>query len=108
MPSSVAEQLNLPAATPTVVLATAHPAKFPHTLTGEWPTCRHGLSTLMTDQERITHLPNDAARIEAYVAAQRAAGTRGAGMTAEMTRLSNGMRVVTQHMPHVETASLGV
>jgi predicted Zn-dependent peptidase len=29
-------------------------------------------------------------------------------MTAEITKLSNGMRVVSQHMPHVETASLGV
>jgi predicted Zn-dependent peptidase len=29
-------------------------------------------------------------------------------MTAEVTKLSNGMRVVSQHMPHVETASLGV
>ena len=29
-------------------------------------------------------------------------------MTTATTRLANGVRVVTQHMPHVETASLGV
>ena len=29
-------------------------------------------------------------------------------MTCELTRLSNGLRVVTNHMPHVETVSLGV
>jgi predicted Zn-dependent peptidase len=29
-------------------------------------------------------------------------------MSGEITKLSNGMRVVTTHMPHVETASLGV
>jgi predicted Zn-dependent peptidase len=29
-------------------------------------------------------------------------------MTCELTRLSNGLRVVTHHMPHVETVSLGV
>jgi predicted Zn-dependent peptidase len=29
-------------------------------------------------------------------------------MTSELTRLPNGLRVVTHHMPHVETVSLGV
>ena len=29
-------------------------------------------------------------------------------MTGTITRLANGVRVVTQHMPHVETVSLGV
>ncbi len=29
-------------------------------------------------------------------------------MTIEMTTLANGLRVVTCHMPHLETASLGV
>jgi predicted Zn-dependent peptidase len=39
---------------------------------------------------------------------RRAGAIQGYGMNAEITKLSNGMRVVTQHMPHVETASLGV
>ncbi|HJZ44181.1 MAG TPA: pitrilysin family protein, partial [Hyphomicrobiaceae bacterium] len=29
-------------------------------------------------------------------------------MTAEVTKLANGLRVVSYHMPHVETVSLGV
>ncbi len=29
-------------------------------------------------------------------------------MTVETTTLNNGLRVVTEHMPHLETASLGV
>ena len=29
-------------------------------------------------------------------------------MTSEVTRLKNGLRVVSHHMPHVETVSLGV
>ena len=29
-------------------------------------------------------------------------------MTTEITRLNNGMRVVSHHMPHLETVSLGV
>jgi threonine synthase len=54
---------------PTVVLATAHPAKFQHTLTGAWPDLPPRLSTLMQDPERMTKLANDAGKIEAYVAA---------------------------------------
>jgi threonine synthase len=59
----------LPASSsPTVVLATAHPAKFPHTLTGDWPPLPPRLSSLMRDPERMTKLANDAGKIEAYVA----------------------------------------
>ena len=29
-------------------------------------------------------------------------------MTTELARLPNGLRVVSHHMPHVETVSLGV
>jgi threonine synthase len=62
---------------PIVVLATAHPAKFPHTLTHAWPTLPPRLGTLMTDKERMTPLPNDVTKIEQYVEAHaRAAGTK--------------------------------
>jgi threonine synthase len=64
-----AEKAGLPHATPAVVLATAHPAKFPHTLTGEWPPLPPRLASLMTDKERITQLPNDVSKIEDYVVA---------------------------------------
>ncbi len=54
---------------PIAVLATAHPAKFPHTLTGDWPALPQRLATLMTDTERMIKLPNDIAKIEHYVEA---------------------------------------
>ena len=38
----------------------------------------------------------------------RTSYVRSRSMTTEMTRLANGMRVVTHHMSHVETVSLGV
>ncbi len=69
-------------ASPVVVLATAHPAKFPHTLTGAWPALPPRLSTLMTDPERMAQLPNDATKIEHYVAAHSRAARDGAKDTA--------------------------
>jgi threonine synthase len=65
---------------PVAVLATAHPAKFPHTLTGAWPALPPRLATLMTDPERMTPLPNDVTKIEHYVATHaRAANTEARG-----------------------------
>jgi threonine synthase len=72
-----ADKLKLPAHIPTIILATAHPAKFPHTLTGAWPTLPPRLHRLMTDQERITQLPNDVSTIEAYVLAHARQGGGG-------------------------------
>jgi threonine synthase len=62
-----ADKLQIVSPVPTVVLATAHPAKFPHTLTGKWPPLPPRLDSLMTDPERITQLPNDVSKIEGYV-----------------------------------------
>jgi threonine synthase len=56
---------------PRVVLATAHPAKFPDALqaiTGKRPPLPPRLATLMSDPERITSLPNDLAAVERFVA----------------------------------------
>jgi threonine synthase len=53
-----------------VVLATAHPAKFPDTIEsvlGERPVLPPGLASLMTERERITVLPNDLAAVQRYV-----------------------------------------
>jgi threonine synthase len=65
-----AEQV-LPAdATPQVVLATAHPAKFPDTIeaiTGERPRLPARLATLMTDTERCAVLPNDLTAVERFI-----------------------------------------
>jgi threonine synthase len=55
---------------PEVVLATAHPAKFPEAMrgiTGEHPALPPRLSSLMSDPERIQRLPNDLRAVEDYV-----------------------------------------
>ncbi len=53
-----------------VVLATAHPAKFPdamHSITGAWPRLPDRLASLMTDRERIDVVANDLSNVEAYI-----------------------------------------
>ncbi len=62
---------------PSVVLSTAHPAKFPDTMQailGERPALPPRLSTLMTDEERFTVLPNDLAAVESFIEERAAAG----------------------------------
>ncbi len=66
--------------TPHVVLATAHPAKFPdaiESIVGERPPLPPRLAALMTDPERIAVLPNDLAAVQRFVA-QRAEARKGA------------------------------
>lgn len=58
---------------PTVVLATASPAKFPEALvgiTGEHPALPSRLSHLLADPERMAHLANDLPAVEAFVKAK--------------------------------------
>jgi threonine synthase len=58
------------AATPLVVLATAHPAKFPDAVqeaTGIHPALPPHLHTLLTLKERYDTLGNDAATIKTYI-----------------------------------------
>lgn len=62
-------------AAPIVVLATAHPAKFPDALeqiTGVRPGLPERLASLLTDEERIPKLPNDLAEVQAFIRAHRA------------------------------------
>lgn len=57
-------------AVPMVALATAHPAKFPDAVekaTGVRPALPERLGDLLTRPERMTHLPNDLAGVEAFV-----------------------------------------
>ena len=71
-----AGKAQLPQSTPQVVLATAHPAKFPDALesiTGERPALPQRLSTLLSAPERITVLPNDLTSVKQFVAAHTAA-----------------------------------
>lgn len=65
-------------AVPTVVLSTAHPAKFPDAvqeITGILPPLPPRLSHLMSDAERMTPLPADPRAVEAFIA--RAIGVAG-------------------------------
>lgn len=67
---SVAERAGLDPATPTVVLATAHPAKFPDAVeaaSGVRPELPVHLAELMNAPERINQLPNDLGELEAFV-----------------------------------------
>ncbi len=62
---------------PTVVLATAHPAKFPDAVaaaTGVRPALPPRLSDLFEREERYTVLPNDLAAVQAFVASRCRAG----------------------------------
>ncbi len=55
---------------PHVILATAHPAKFPdamRAITGNHPALPERLHTLMSDPERFTVLQNDIAAVESHI-----------------------------------------
>jgi threonine synthase len=63
--------------TPCVVLATAHPAKFPdamEAIAGRHPALPPRLASLMTAPERFAVLPNDLAALENFVARQAGEG----------------------------------
>jgi threonine synthase len=56
---------------PMLTMATAHPAKFPDAVeraTGERPVLPEHLADLLDRPEHTTHLPNDLAAVEAFVA----------------------------------------
>lgn len=67
-------------ATPMIVLGTAHPAKFPAAVeaaSGVEPELPTHLADLMERQERLTLLPNDLGKVEAFVR-EHARAVRGA------------------------------
>jgi threonine synthase len=69
---AAAREYHMDPAVPMVVLATAHPAKFPDAVeqaTGVRPDLPDGLADLMDLPERAVDMPNDAAQVEAYVRA---------------------------------------
>ena len=70
-----------PGSAPEIILATAHPAKFPDALEAiarVRPPLPQRLGRLLTERERITPLPNDPAAIEAYVERHARAAAKGA------------------------------
>lgn len=69
-------------ATPQIVLATAHPAKFPdtiETILGERPELPPRLASLMTDEERTTLLPNDLRTVESFIGQHAGAAAEQVG-----------------------------
>ncbi|MCL4767963.1 MAG: threonine synthase [Hyphomicrobiaceae bacterium] len=67
----IAAERCLPAGTtPQIVLATAHPAKFPdamEAILGERPALPPRLASLMSDQERLSVLANDLGAVERFI-----------------------------------------
>jgi threonine synthase len=73
-------QLEHDPATPSVVLATAHPAKFPDAVkraTGLHPALPPHLADLLSRKEHFTVLPNDLATLEAFIATHSRIGAQG-------------------------------
>lgn len=59
-------------AVPRIIMATAHPAKFPDAVqaaTGQRPALPPAMANLYDKQERYTELPSDLARVQDYVRA---------------------------------------
>ncbi len=66
---------------PAIVLATAHPAKFPdaiEAITGEKPPLPPGFEHLMTDKEQFAVVPNSLAAVEEFVLDHSRAASEGA------------------------------
>ena len=66
--------------TPTICLATAHPAKFPDAVeqaTGVRPPLPAALADLLRRPEQVTQLPNDLAAVKAFVRASAANQNEG-------------------------------
>ena len=97
---------------PNIVLSTAHPAKFPDAVEaacGVRPQLPAWLDGLMTKSEHITVMKNDSAEvgeIRALGKPRREAGS--CRMSVDVTKLPSGLTIVTDTMPHLETAALGV
>jgi threonine synthase len=79
--ATVAEKVPGDPAVPRVVLATAHPAKFPDAVeaaTGVRPQLPPYLADLPERRERVTQLPNELAAVQAFVASRSRAGREAA------------------------------
>jgi threonine synthase len=78
---AAAEQARVPADAALVVLATAHPAKFPDAVekaTGRRPVLPPRLSDLYEREERLSVLPNDLATVQSFVTARARAAQEAA------------------------------
>ena len=78
---AVAEKESAEAETPTIVLATAHPAKFPDAVeraTGIRPALPDWLAELPHRPERVTVLPVDQSAVERFIVSASRAAREGA------------------------------
>ena len=109
---AVAEKETRDPAVPMVVLGTAHPAKFPDAVEA---AC--GVAPGAAGLARRSHRAAGARRPccrpirrgrTIHPGGQPCRARRSCRMSVEVTRLPSGLAVVTDAMPHLETASLGV
>ncbi|GAA0003476.1 hypothetical protein BRDID11002_34770 [Bradyrhizobium diazoefficiens] len=109
---AVADRDTTDTTVPSIVLSTAHPAKFPDAVEaacGQRPQLPAWLDGLMTKSEHMKVMKNDQAEVERFVlSVSRAAKTGSCRMSVEISKLASGLTVVTDKMPHLETAALGV
>ena len=94
---------------PMVALGTAHPAKFPDAVraaTGVAAPLPAHLADLFERRERFDVLPNDVDAVAPFHPRPRPR-REWKSMAVESTELASGLRVVTDAMPGLETASLG-
>ena len=96
---------------PQVVLATAHPAKFPETMeaiTASRPAAAAG-SRISDDCHGAHHGAAERPRRRPALRPSKPQRRRREPyMSRNYTELPNGLRVVSHHMPHLETVSMGV
>jgi threonine synthase len=72
---AAARQMDRPAGVPTVILSTAHPAKFPDAVTraiGSPPPVPPALAAVMDLPEKLEILPNDRALIRQFISSRLA------------------------------------
>ena len=97
---------------PNIVLSTAHAAKFPDAVEaacGVRPQLPAWLDGLMTRREEVKIMRNDQAEVETIHPLGQPCRQAGSSlMGVEVTKLPTGLTVVTDTMPHLETAALGV
>ena len=108
---AVAEKESARSAMPMVVLSTAHAAKFPDAVEaacGVRPALPEWLADIETAGARH-RAAGRSVRGRAFRPADEPRRTGRSGcMSVEVTTLKSGINVVTDTMPHLETASLGV
>ena len=109
---AVAEKESREPAVPMIVLGTAHPAKFPDAVAaacGVTPGAAR-LARRPADAPRARHRASrrPGRRRTFHHCGKPCRTKRSRRMTVNLTRLDSGLTVVTDDMPHLETASLGV